>query len=353
MSQAYIGATSKILPELYDAEAVADAFYPARLCGDRINRLARRAASNMKIRRRAVAIDLARVPQHVLRSPHFHALEWCVSIIRSFSNVIPLDEVGYIGIAYNASLHANTLPNLACQAAMRTGISVDIRPEEFANYGCGGGFFPLETAITYCRLNRKAAIVITFEQCTGRTSFCYDSSDKMFKNDLKCNLLFSDGAAGILLIPEAFRGSFSGPLPLVQDTLSSFALSNEIRFEDTRFVLGGNVVEQVPSVASRSVIWPILQRNSIRVDEVEEWSIHQGGYEVIHRFAEPDILGLSAKQLAMSVETFEEHGNVSAASCFMVLDGFFRTGPAEASTLGIVVGFGAGYYLASMLYRWE
>jgi 3-oxoacyl-[acyl-carrier-protein] synthase III len=50
---------------------------------------------------------------------------------------------------------------------------------------------------------------------------------------------------------------------------------------------------------------------------------------------------------------FEDHGNVSAPSCFMVLDSFFRTGPAEANTLGIVVEFGAGYYLASMLYRWE
>jgi predicted naringenin-chalcone synthase len=352
MSHAYIGATSTIPAELYDAETVADAFYPSRLCGQRINRLARRAVSSMRIRRRAVAIDLARVPQRVLKAPHLHALEWCVSIISSFSKVIPLDEIGYVGVAYNATLHTDNLPNLACQAAMRAGISVDIRPEEFANYGCAGGFLPLETAITYCRRNRKAAIVVIFDQCNGRASFCYDSSDRLFKNDLKANLLFSDGAAGILIIPEAFRRSFSGPLPLVQETVSSFALSNEIRFEDTHFILGGSVVEQVPSVASRSVIWPLLQRNSICVGEVEEWSIHPGSYEIIHRFAEPDILGLSAKQLARSVETFEEYGNMSAPTCFMVLDSFFRS-RAEANTLGIVVGFGAGYYLASMLYRWE
>lgn len=350
----YIAGTSYILPELSPALFVADKFYPSRLCSERINTLAKRVSKSFGINERAVSIDLDRIPEKVLKHKHNHPLAWCVSVIQDLTKSIPVNEIGYLGVAYNTSLHTNNLPNLACQAAMQTGIKPEIAPEEFANYGCAGGLFPLESAVEYCRRNQKAAIVIAFDQCTSRASFCYDQSDAMFKMDLKVNLLFSDGAVGLLIIPQRLRDLFPQKLPKIQAVLTAFKLSDLIHFEDTRFVLGDSVWDEVPQFVAESVIKPVLARSNLSAGEISEWSIHQGSREIVSRFGEPAILGLSTEQLARSKELFERFGNLSAPSCLLVLDSFFKGGGGETiGTLGMVVGFGAGFYQASILYRWE
>lgn len=350
----YIGGTASLLPERSPAQVVADKSYPLRLCSERVNTLAKRVSKTFGIRERAVSIDMDRIPEKVLKDKRNHPLEWCVSLIHDLTRSVPVDEIGYLGIAYNTSLHTNNLPNLACQAAMRTGINPEIAPQEFANYGCAGGLFPLESAVNYCRRNQKAAIVIAFDQCSSRASFCYDPDDAMFKMNLKVNLLFSDGAVGILVIPQRLRAIFSQALPNIQDLLTAYKLSNLIRFEDTRFVLGDSVWEEVPQFVAESVIKPILARNDLAPDDVAEWSIHQGSREIVTRFGEPAILGLTAEQLARSIELFDRFGNLSAPSYLLVMDSFFKDGGAkDIGNIGMVVSFGSGFYQASMLYRWE
>ncbi|HIE01494.1 MAG TPA: hypothetical protein EYP59_14595 [Thiotrichaceae bacterium] len=60
-----------------------------------------------------------------------------------------------------------------------------------------------------------------------------------------------------------------------------------------------------------------------------------------------------AEQLSRSQQLFEKYGNFSSPSCFFVLDSFMRE-PSEdkMGTWGMMVGFGAGLYQATLLYRW-
>jgi predicted naringenin-chalcone synthase len=168
------------------------------------------------------------------------------------------------------------------------------------------------------------------------------------------NLLFSDGAVGILVIPRRMRDLFSQALPNIQDLLTGYQPSDLIRFEGTRFILGDGVWDKVPPLVAESVIKPILARNELSTDKIAEWSMHQGSREIIMRFGEPEILGLTTAQLARSKELFERYGNLSAPSCLLVLDSFFKEAKCERSgTAGMIVGFGAGLYQASVLYRWE
>lgn len=353
-SDVYIAGTSTILPELFSASVAADYLYPPRLCSERINAFAKRVAANFRIRERGLCIDLERVPEIVLKDRNNHPLEWCVSLAEDLTRVIPKEEIGYVGVAYNTTLHTNTLPNLACQTAMRLDIHPEKAPEEFAHYGCAGGLFPLESAIDYCRHNQKAALVIVFDQCTSRGSFCYDPDDKMFKMDLRVNLLFSDGAAGVLLIPRRLRNIFSQALPKIEDIAMTFKISNMIKFEDDRFILGDSIRNEVPPFVAASVIKPIFSQGALSPSEVEEWSIHQGCLEILDRFGEPEVLGLSAGQLARSKELFERYGNLSAPSCFLILDSFFKDRQEKKpGTLGMIVAFGAGFYEGAVLYRWN
>ena len=350
----FIAGTSVVLADLFPAEFVADKCYPRHLCPDRVNNLARRAAQKFGVKEKAVCIDMDLIPEILLKNNRNHPLEWCVSLIQDLTQRIPVDEIGYLGIAYNSSLHKNNLPNLACQAAMRTGIQPEIAPQEVVNYGCAGGFFPLKSALQYCSHSQKMGIVIAFDQCSSRASFCYNPEDEMFKMDLKTNLLFSDGAAAILIIPERLRELFPHQLPKIVDIETAFQLNDLIRFADSRFILGDRIWDDIPPLVANTVIKPVLARNGMFASDIAEWSIHQGSRDILTRFGEPEILGLTPAQLARSNELFERYGNLSAPSCWLVLDSFFKDAKCERSgASGMVVGFGAGLYHASILYRWE
>lgn len=350
----FIAGTSVVLADLFPAKLVADKCYPRHLCQERINSLARRAAQKFGVKEKAVSIDMDRIPEIHLKEQRNHPLEWCVSLIQDLTRSVPVDQIGYLGIAYNSSLHKNNLPNLACQAAMRTGIQPEIAPQEVVNYGCAGGFFPLKSALQYCSRRQKMGIVIAFDQCSSRASFCYNPEDEMFKMDLKTNLLFSDGAAGILIIPERLRELFPQQLPKIVDIETAFQLDDSIRFADSRFILGNRIWDDIPPLVANTVIKPVLARNGMFARDIAEWSIHQGSRDILTRFGEPEILGLTPAQLARSNEFFERYGNLSAPSCLLVLDSFFRDAKRERSgASGMVVGFGAGLYHASVLYRWE
>ncbi len=94
----------------------------------------------------------------------------------------------------------------------------------------------------------------------------------------------------------------------------------------------------IPNLVAESVVNLILERNQLTSLEIYEWSIHQGGKKV----------------LPQSLELFNEYGNFSSASCFFVLKSFFDKYSFQLlnNGLGMIVGFGAGYYLGSSLYRW-
>lgn len=353
MNDVFIGATATIVPTTFSSVTVADKYYPPHLCSERTNQLAKRVAKGFRIKNRTVCLDLERIPEKVLSDSAHHPLSWCVELIRQLSTVIPTSEIGYVGVAYNTTFHTNSLPNLACQAAMRCGIVPEIAPEEFANNGCAGGFFPLDTGIRYCKRNEKAAIIIVFDQCSSRASFCYDPNDPMFAMDLRVNLLFSDGAVALLIIPDRLKHAANGALPKVEELSTHFQLSDIIRFEDTRFVIGHQIEDRVPQLVANALIIPTLSKHGLHPNDIAEWSLHQGGSKVLARFGEPEVLGLTARKLERSTQLFERYGNMSAPSCFFVFDDFFREArDNKKGRFGMIVGFGAGFYLGSLLYRW-
>ena len=278
MNNVFIAGSATVFPQPLPSIYIADKLYPTNLCSERTNKLAKRAAQKFGIKQRPVCCDLERFPERVLADQEHHPLSWCLNLIKQLSTTIPLAEIGYIGVAYNISFHTNTLPNLACQAAIHSGIVPTTAPEEFVNYGCAAGFFPLNSAIKYCQRDEKAAIVIVFDQCNARSgTFCYDPNDPIFEMDLTISLLFSDGAAGVLIVPESMKDRFPHPLPKVEDLLMDFHVSNIIRFDKTGFVLDEQVTTLVPPLVVDSVVKPMLSKHSLLPEDILEWSLHQGG----------------------------------------------------------------------------
>jgi predicted naringenin-chalcone synthase len=354
MNNVFIAGSTTVFPQPLSAIYIADKLYPTNLCSEQTNKLAKRAARKFGIKERSICLDLERIPERVLATREHHPMSWCLNLIEQLSKSIPLTEIGYIGLTYNISFHTNTLPNLASQAIIHSGIVPTVAPEEFVNYGCAAGFFPLNSAIKYCQHNEKAAIVIAFDQCSARIgTSCYDPNDPIFEMDMTVSLLFSDGAAALLIIPESMKDKFPNPLPKVENLFMDFHVSDIIRFDERSFVLDEQVKNLVPSLVADSVIKPTLFKHSLLTNNILEWSIHQGGTKVLSAFAKPEILGLSNAQIARSKHFFENFGNMSSPSCFLVFDSFFKEQCKDKrGELGMIVGFGSGLYQFSLLYRW-
>jgi predicted naringenin-chalcone synthase len=181
-----------------------------------------------------------------------------------------------------------------------------------------------------------------------------DPRDPEFTASLKANLLFSDGAAGLLVIPESMKERFKGKLIKVVDIETAYRNGAEIKMNNGRFLVGDNVKSVMPGLVSSLVLKPLLARNNITKNDIREWSIHQGGRPILQQFKEEEIMGLSDEQIQRSMELFEAYGNFSSPSCLFILDSYFKEDSKNknSDTKGIVIGFGAGYYLAAMLYEW-
>jgi predicted naringenin-chalcone synthase len=262
---------------------------------------------------------------------------------------VPKDEIGFLSVSYNISSHVDVLPNLACQVARDRELKLVSPPQEAPHYGCAAGILQLESAVEFCRRSGKAALVIVLEQCTWAFGPVCDRESEDFHSSLRAHLLFSDGAAAVLVVPESMIGRFPNALRII-DLRTGFRLGDALTMRNGRFLVGDKVRETMPELVASESVRPQLAAHGLATRDVRDWAIHQGGLPVLRQFGRDDVLGLTGAQLADSVATFEEHGNLSSASCLFTLRRQFERG-APAGTRGMAVAFGAGYYFGSLLYE--
>ena len=120
-----------------------------------------------------------------------------------------------------------------------------------------------------------------------------------------------------------------------------------------RFLVGNDLKNIIPELVSKELVLPLLENNGLGISQIAEWSIHQGGEALLDGFLNPDVLGLSVDDIARSKKMFEMYGNFSSPSCFFVLDSFFNEdSTGKTDKFGLMLGFGAGYYIGALLYQW-
>lgn len=339
---------------IYDSLEAIDLIYPASICGESVNRLARKFVQKTEIKRRSSTIDLTKLPDKYLTSDRYRPAVWGRDL---FNKVVPsnlLAEIGHILTVYNISSHQNVLPSISAQIVNKLNLSGKILPMDMPYLGCAGGLFALQQAVDLARTTEKAVFVYIFDECLYTSNICRDKKDDFFRPSLIANSIFSDGAVAFLVLPESLHHLISEPQIEILDVCTSFIAGEEIYMEGSIFILGDEVSKVIPPKVADLVINPLLNRNKLTLSEIKEWSIHQGGKTVLSQFAKSEILGLTAEQLQPSFESFYEYGNFSAPSCFFVLKKFFyrHSLQPKSNNLGAIVGFGSGYYLGASLYRW-
>jgi len=349
----YMAGVVSILPHTYETNHVIEVLYSQALAPRKVNRLAHRLAGSVGIRKRSTVLDLSVYPKKKLLLDQYSPKNWGLQVVDNLTELVDVSDIGHLSVSYNITSHAAVLPNLACQIAMARGLDLDSMPEEISCYGCASSILSLRSAFEYCQKSDRAAVAYTFDQCLWISDPIYDPSDSNFRADLRSHLLFSDGAVGVLLITESMAGARQRRLMRVLDADVSFHLGDAVHMESSRFLVGDDVANIMPGLAAETSIGPVLKRNALDPHDIKEWSIHQGGLPVLQAFKDKKVLGLTDQQLSRSKELFLEYDNLSSPSCLLVLNDFFHEKNPNRNDYGIVAAFGAGYYLATLLYRWE
>ncbi|MDJ0533012.1 MAG: 3-oxoacyl-[acyl-carrier-protein] synthase III C-terminal domain-containing protein [Xenococcaceae cyanobacterium MO_207.B15] len=342
------------LGQVYSSLEIVNRLYSSERCGKKINQLARKFSQKTGIQKRSTVVDLTRLPEKFLISKEYHPLRWGNELFKKIVPVRLLEKLGNIISIYNTTFHQNVLPSISAQIAAQLDLKTNIFPLDIPYLGCAGGLFGLQRAIELTKQTNKATFVYIFDQCSSTLNLCCDKNSSYFAKSLIANMIFSDGAVGFLILPESLSDLIPGPKIEIIDTCFKFVPGQEIYMDENVFILGDNIHKIMPNLVAKSVINPILERHQLTPLEINEWSIHQGGTKVLSEFARPKILGLTSENLQPSLDLFNEYGNFSSASCFFVLKSFFDKYYFKPSNndLGMILGFGSGYYLGASLYRW-
>lgn len=349
----YIADVKKILPESYCATELVDAFYSKQKYGHKTNQMIQRVSRQFKIARRPCVLNLKEYPNHVLKKETDHPLNWGTQIINQLTATIDKADIGFFSLSYNISFHKDTLPNLATQMALSADLTAIDQVEEIPNYGCAASIYSIENAIAYCKKHDRAALVFTFDQCFAK-SMEVEKSDEDFRKMMVSNLIFSDGGVGLLIIPERMTKNFNHPLIKIKDSTTKYKMGNLIHMKKERFLMNSNVKNIMPHLVSDLLLKPFLKKHMLRTDEIHEWAMHQGGSAVIKEFCKDEVLGLTPEQIERSLNKFYQYGNTSSASCLIVLESFFNEKSNKNQSIkGVLLGFGAGYYLGALLYEWS
>jgi predicted naringenin-chalcone synthase len=345
----FIADIQTILPDLYESHELVKRVYCSGENGLPCE-FADKIVSRINIKYRPLIIDPDALPKKKLLKPEYSSLNWGVGLIDRLTNQIKKKEIGFFGLAYNVSSGTDSLPNLSSQIVIKSQIHPDVPPEEKVSYGCASGILVMERAREYCMKHNRAAIVYIFDQCSWAANIIQDRKHPDFKNCFINSLIFSDGGVGILLAPSSMRDRFDSQVLEVKDIVNAFEPADTMHFDENGIQLDSQIHEKIPRIAVDRIIQPLLYSKKIQAETIAEWSVHQGGLPILEQFTRESLLGLSREQIAPSRNLYLKYGNLSSASAFFVLHDHFKN-ISLRGTQGVVLSFGAGFYLGGILYE--
>jgi alkylresorcinol/alkylpyrone synthase len=213
--------------------------------------------------------------------------------------------------------------------------------------GCAGGAVALARAADYVKAHPEGAALVLAVEFSSLTFQARDAS----ATNLVAAALFADGGGAALLVgarhPRAPRSSIE-----FVDATSYF-------MNDSLGAMGYDVVEggfklvldkRLPDFLRghlRPAVLEFLARHDLAFDRLSSFAIHPGGRKVLDVVEEE--LGLAPAQIEPSRSVLREHGNMSSATIFFVLDRALKG--LEPGQWALGVGFGPGFSIELSLWR--
>jgi alkylresorcinol/alkylpyrone synthase len=264
-----------------------------------------------------------------------------VNLLEEVANKL-LAEAGLDKTDIDAIVVASTTgiatPSLDALIVERMQLRRDIKRLPIFGLGCAGGVIGLSRAADMARAmpgSRVMYLVVELCALTFR-------KDDLTKSNVVAAALFGDGAAGAILSTDG-----AGP---------SFGASGEHTWSNSLDIMGWDVQDDglkaifsqsIPSLVNKefkTVLNAFLQKNDIKLSDIERFACHPGGAKVLDALEEA--FEMQPGALVESRETLRDYGNMSAVTAMVVLERMkLRDNPKRTLMSALGPGFSTAFLM--------
>ncbi|MBI5185261.1 MAG: type III polyketide synthase [Nitrospinae bacterium] len=232
-------------------------------------------------------------------------------------------------------------PGVSTYLIEKMGLSRRVKAYDLVGSGCGGAIPNLELAGGLLNGNGKGVVLsVSVEICTAT----FQMEDDL--NLIISNAIFGDGAAAAVV-----RKGTQG-IEMV-DSTSLYAPEHReaVRYVYKNGQLHNRIAQRLPKIVKDSVgilINGLLSRNSLKIGDISHWAMHASGDKIID--AIQDELGLAEELLKPTRKTLYNHGNMSSATVWFVMEEIMNNGTRKGDWF-VAIAFGAGFSAHAFLLR--
>jgi predicted naringenin-chalcone synthase len=226
-------------------------------------------------------------------------------------------------------------PGLTSYVSERLGLRPDVLALDLVGQGCAAALPNLRAGEALLAANRAQRVLsICVEVCSAALYFDDDPGV------LISACLFGDGAGAAVLSPEP-----NGQRRIEWKTSTAFlspGAREALRFEQKAGMLRNILLPQVPALAAQyagQVLDDALAQAGVGRSQVKGWVLHPGGRDVLVALRQQ--LGLAREEVRWSEAVLREHGNVSSASLYFVLQAALQD--SAPNGYWWMSSFGAGF----------
>ena len=211
--------------------------------------------------------------------------------------------------------------------------------------GCVAGISGIIYAKNFLKSNpNKRAAIISVEASTAT----FQIQDYSMANIVSA-AIFGDGAASVIL--SSYKEDKG---PRIKDE-SMYHFYNSIDIMGFKLVNTGLQMildKKVPDIISNhfpKIIHPFLERNNLKIEDINHLIFHPGGKKIVHTVE--GIFRTYGKNIDDTKEVLRLYGNMSSATVLYVLERFMD-GDRQEGENGLMLSFGPGFSAQRILLKW-
>ena len=211
--------------------------------------------------------------------------------------------------------------------------------------GCVAGISGIIYAKNFLKSNpNKRAAIISVEASTAT----FQIQDYSMANIVSA-AIFGDGAASVIL--SSYKEDKG---PRIKDE-SMYHFYNSVDIMGFKLVNTGLQMildKKVPEIISNhfpKIIHPFLERNNLKIEDINHLIFHPGGKKIVHTVE--SIFRTYGKNIDDTKEVLRLYGNMSSATVLYVLERFMD-GDRQEGENGLMLSFGPGFSAQRILLKW-
>lgn len=228
------------------------------------------------------------------------------------------------------------IPSLDAYLINKVKLRQDIVRLPVTEMGCAAGISGMIYAKEFLKANPgKRAAVIAVESPTAT----FQLNDYSMANVVSA-AIFGDGAACVLL---SSHDSDEGPEIQDESMYHFYDNIHMMGFKLTNMGLQMVLDIEVPETISahfQDIIHPFLEKNNLKMEEVDHLIFHPGGKKIVQTVE--DLFGNLGKNIDDTKEVLRLYGNMSSATVLYVLERIMDNKPQKGEK-GLMLSFGPGF----------